>query len=120
MVVMKQPVREGSNSYVFLLACERTRNGHTAPSYLNLNSLAKRDADNIPVMPDWYELGNVQARLQKLAELGSVKATREVSIKAPRFDGDKRVYEQIMGEDGKLTSVAATRDQKVAILEAAK
>lgn len=116
MVVLKQPVREGSQSYVFLVACMRTRNGITKESYLNVNSLAKRDIHNDPVMPEFYECGSVEARLRKLAELGKVSADKEATIEVPVFDGDHIARESKIDEAGNTYQATVTRQQTVAIL----
>ena len=69
MKVKQQPVQAGSDTMVYLVACMRSRAGRDdAPYWFNLNSLAKRDVNNVPVHEEWYELGNCEARLQKLAD----------------------------------------------------
>lgn len=111
MIVRSQPVRKDSETKVFYVACERTRNGKKQNSWFNVNSLAKRDADNNPVYPEWYELGNVEARLQKLAEIGAITAKEEITVMVPTFDGNKRVYNDQLKEDGTTIQVAASHEQ---------
>lgn len=112
MVVRKQPVRPGSSTMVFLVACQRERNGKKTNTWFNANSLAKRDANNEPVYPMWYELGNLEARLQKLAEVGAITAKEEISVTVPTFDGNKRVYNDVLKDDGTTVQVAATHQQE--------
>ena len=116
MVVKKQPVQAGSKTMVFFVACKRVKNGKESNYWFNVNSLARRDADNNPVLPDWYELGNIDARLQKLGEVGAITAKEEVEIMSPVFDGNKRVYNDVVQEDGTTIKVGATTPKKVAII----
>ena len=67
---------------------------------------------NEPVYPMWYELGNLEARLQKLAEVGAITAKEEISVTVPTFDGNKRVYNDVLKDDGTTVQVAATHQQE--------
>lgn len=120
MKVKQQPVQAGSDTMVYLVACMRSRPGRDdAPYWFNLNSLAKRDVNNVPVHEEWYELGNVEARLRKLAELGAIKGGKEVEITVPLFQGNARVYNDEIQADGTIKKIGATKTQKVATIEAA-
>jgi hypothetical protein len=102
-----------------LVACELERGGKKKPYWFNVNSLSRRDADNNPVMPFWYELGNLTARLEKLGEVGAITCNKTVSIKATVFDGNKPKREMAIGVDGLMheTGRNATKDVKVNIVE---
>lgn len=120
MLVKMQPVQKGSDRKVVYVACERIKNNRKAPYWFNVNSLAKRDADNNPVYPEWYELGNVDARLHHLAEVGAITAKEEKEILVPLFEGNKRVYNDVAQEDGTIVKVGATKKQTVAMIIAAE
>ena len=126
MQVAIQPVRPLANGEnladvpkMALVACELERNGKKKPYWFNVNSLSRRNADNEPVMPFWYELGNLQARLAKLGEVGAITCTKTVNIKAPVFDGNRPKKEMVMGPDGLMheTGRNVTKDAKVNIVE---
>lgn len=120
MTVKEQPVQAGSDTMVYLVACMRSREGRPDSAYwFNLNSLAKRDINNVPVHEEWYDLGNVEARLRKLAELGAIKGGKEVEITVPLFQGNVRVYNDEVQADGTIKKIGATKTQKVATIEAA-
>ena len=116
MIVKKQPVSVGSKSMVYYVACKRVRNGKETNYWFNVNSLTRRDADNNPVFPEWYELGNLDARLEKLAEVGAITAKEEVKIMSPVFEGNKRVYNDVVQEDGTVIKVAAATPKPVAMI----
>lgn len=116
MLVKKQPVQKGSDRKVVYVACERIKNGKKSKYWFNVNSLAKRDADNNPVYPEWYELGNVDARLHRLAEVGAITANEEKEILVPAFDGNKRVYNDVVQENGTIVKQGAVKPQTVAVI----
>lgn len=116
MLVKKQPVQKGSDRKVIYVACERLKNGRKSTYWFNVNSLAKRDADNNPVYPEWYDLGNVDARLHKLAEVGAITAKEEKEILVPLFEGNKRVYNDEVQTDGTVIKIGATKKQTVAMI----
>lgn len=113
MVVKQMAPREGITTKVTFVACKRTRNGKEKVSYFNVNSMAKRDADNNPVFPELYELGNTQARLQWLAEKGGIKAGKAIDVKVPEFRNGERVCHDELQEDGTMKSVPNTTTQTV-------
>lgn len=116
--VIAQPVREGSKTEIFLVACMREKNGKITPSWFNLNSLTKRDSDNNPVYQEWYDLGNVDARLQALCTAGGIKAVSEQTIKVPAFDrAGNRIYSEVIGADGVPVQIGAVKEQKVVMFE---
>lgn len=117
VTVIAQPVRKGSDTEIFLVACVREKNGKKTPSWFNLNSLTKRDADNNPVYQDWYDLGNVEARLQALCAAGGIKAVGEQTIKVPAFKNGDRVYSEVIGADGVPVQIGAVKEQKVIMFE---
>ena len=102
---------------VDLVACQLTRNGKTRNSWFNVNSLGRKDADQVPVMPEWSEHENVFAKLQKLAEMGAITSGEEKKIKSVVFDNEtgrpKKVKE--LGMDGvyRETDRNELRDQTV-------
>lgn len=107
MIVKVQPVREPMANEdkaripkVAYVACELERNGVKRASWFNLNSLAKRDYQNKPVMQDWYDLGNANARAAKLAEVGAITSTESVDIQVTKFDGNAPVRKKELGADG--------------------
>ena len=107
MVVKVQPIREpivnediAKIPKVAFVACELERKGVKRNSWFNLNSLAKRDAENKPVMPMWYDLGNALARAQKLAEVGAITSNNSTTIQVTRFDGNRPVKKKELGADG--------------------
>jgi len=101
---------------VYYVACKRVRNGKETNYWFNVNSLTRRDADNNPVFPEWYELGNLDARLEKLAEVGAITAKEEVKVMSPVFEGNKRVYNDVVQEDGTVIKVAAATPKPVAMI----
>lgn len=113
MVVKQLAPREGMNTKVTFVACKRKRGGTEKVSYFNVNSMAKRDADNNPVFPELYELGNTQARLKWLAEKGGIKAGNQIEVKVPLFQNGNRVVHQELQEDGTYKSVPDTTTQLV-------
>lgn len=107
MIVKSQPVQIGSTTEVYLVACWRTRAGRTEkkPYWFNLNSLASRDVHQNPIYEEWYELGNVEARLQKLAECGAIKGGETFNVEMPEFKEGKRVTREIPNPNGDGTLI---------------
>lgn len=119
MVVKSQPIRKGSTAKVYMVACERERDGKKVPSWFNLNTLTKRDADNNPVQGEYYEAGNMKARLELLAKQGAVTSTGSVTIKVPVFGDDGKPEKlDVTDAEGNISTVNKTADQTVAIISA--
>lgn len=117
MVVKSQPVRKGMTAKVYMVACERERNGRKSPSWFNLNTLTKRDIDNKPVQGEFYEAGNMKARLELLAEKGAITCLEKRTIQVPEFDDDgKPIKIEAIDEEGNTTLVNKPKNQDVAII----
>lgn len=125
MIVKIQDVREAVPGEdrnripkVAYVACQLERNGATKNYWFNLNSLSRRDTNNKPVMPEWYELGNAEARLQKLAEYGAITCKETVDIDVTVFDGNRPKKKKTMGLDGVMheTNENETRKATVGII----
>lgn len=112
--IFHQEVRPGQDKYVVLVGCMRTRNGETKPSYFNVNSLHKRDVDNKPVYPEWYNIGDIRDRIKKLCEKGSLKCTGNTVYNAAVFGEDGKV-KMIPNDEGTL--VRAYEEKNTPILE---
>lgn len=117
-------VTPGSNTYTTIVKCEsEDKDGHKKATYFSLASLRKRDAENTPVQPTWYDLGNDGARLRALAKVGEIHGERTVEIMAPKFINGKRAEVEVLNEDGspviengKVKIAYDDRPQKVVII----
>lgn len=81
-----QPVRAGQNGKVYFVGAELERNGKKMTTWFNLNFFNKRDANQIPVNPTWYAIGDMRSRVEALAKVGEIRATGSVDIQVPVFD----------------------------------
>lgn len=98
MIVEEIPISKGSKSKaLYVRALDKTTRKTVR---FSLSSLRKRDVNNVPVLPGWYELGNDQARLQKLAEIGEITGSSEKTIEVPVFEGGVRKYNNVLNPDG--------------------
>ena len=117
MTVMSQPIAKKSTSKVYLVACERERNGRKSPSWFNLNTLLKRDINNDPVQGEFYDAGNMKARLELLAQYGAITSTETRTIQVPEFGDDgKPVKIDVVDDEGNVKTVNKPKDQPVAII----
>ena len=116
MIVKSNPVRKGSETLVYYVACRRTRGKVTTDSAFNLNSLSKRDINNEPVYPEFYNLGSLKARLEKLAELGKIWCKETKTIQVQKFSGNVPQYHDEVQEDGTILSVRTPVAQEVAVI----
>lgn len=117
MVVKQQPIRKGSTSKVYMVACIRERDGRKSPSWFNLNTLMKRDINNEPVQGEFYDAGNMKARLELLAECGAITSFETRTIQVPEFGDDgKPVKEEVMDDEGNVTLRNKPQNQPVAII----
>lgn len=90
MMIRKQVTRQHGTNYSFFVLATCTRNNKTQLKWFNIGSLARQDANRDAIMPEWYELGNVYARAQKLAGR-VIKVTDEKSVEMPKFEDGVRV-----------------------------
>lgn len=90
MMIRKQVTRQSGANYSFFVLATCTRNNKTQLKWFNIGSLARQDANRDAIMPEWYELGNVYARAQKLAGR-VIKVTDEKSVEMPKFEDGVRV-----------------------------
>lgn len=122
-----QPVRAGSNGKVYFVSAQLTRNGKTFDTWFNLNFLNKRDANQVPVNPTWYGLGDMKARVEALAKVGEIRATGTVDINVPVFDRaanrnkvvptiDKQTGLQMIDEYGTAMTHVETRKQTCTVI----
>jgi len=117
-------VRKGSKSGYHIILCESEYKDKKKTTWFGLPALYKRDANNEPVNPSWYELGNNLDRIKALCEVGEIHGTREVEIDVPVFNAEgQRVYTDQFNpdgtpvlKDGVQVSVPATKKQKVVLL----
>jgi hypothetical protein len=117
MVVKQQPIRKGSTSKVYMVACIRERDGRQSPSWFNLNTLMKRDINNEPVQGEFYDAGNMKARLELLAEYGAITSFETRTIQVPEFGDDgKPMKEEVMDDEGNVTLRTKPQNQEVAII----
>jgi hypothetical protein len=118
MIVKSQPIRKGdSKTKVYMVACIRERNGRKAASWFNLNTLMKRDINNEPVQGEFYDAGNMKARLELLAEYGAITSLETRTIQVPEFGDDgKPKKEEVMDDEGNVTLRNKPQNQEVAII----
>ena len=90
MLIRKQVTRVSGNNYGFFVLATCTRGGKSQLKWFNIGSLARQDAARDAIMPEWYELGNVYARAQKLAGR-VIDITEEKSVEMPKFEDGVRV-----------------------------
>ena len=110
-------VSKTTKAKVYLVACERERNGRKAPSWFNLNTLTKRDIDNKPVQGEFYEAGNMKARLELLAEKGAITCVEKRTIQVPIFGDDGKPEKiEAIDDEGNVTLVNKPGNQDVAII----
>lgn len=82
----EQPIAVGSTNKVVLIACIRVRNNNERPSWFNLNSLGKRDVDNVKQHELFADCGDAYDRAVRLCELGAIKAVSMKEIAVPLFE----------------------------------
>lgn len=90
MLIRKQVTRANGNNYGFFVLATCTRGGKSQLKWFNIGSLARQDANRVAVMPEWYELGNVYARAQKLAGR-IIDIKEEKPVEMPKFEDGVRV-----------------------------
>lgn len=72
---------------VVLLACMRKRGeGDPKPSWFNVNSLGKRDVDNVKQHELFVDCVDAYDRVEKLCELGAIEAVGTKEIAVPLFE----------------------------------
>lgn len=90
MLIRKQVTRPSGTNYSFFVLAECTRNNKKQLKWFNLGSLARQDANRDAIMQEWYDLGNVYARAEKLAGR-KISITAEKSCEMPHFENGVRV-----------------------------
>lgn len=100
MLIRKQLTRTNGNNYAFFVLASCTRGDKTKLKWFNIGLLARQDANRDAIMPEWYELGNVYARAQKLAGR-TINITEEKQVEMPKFEDGVRV------EDATVTKTVA-------------
>lgn len=86
MVIKEQPIAKGSTNKVVICACIRVRGGSERPSWFNINSLGKRDVDNVKQHELFADCADAYDRVVRLAELGAIKAVDTKEIAVPLFE----------------------------------
>lgn len=106
MELMDVQVQPGSESWTTLVKCEseytspKTNVTTKAPTWFAIATLRRRDADNNPIQPTWYNLGNDRKRLEALAKVGEIKGEGTVQVEVPKFVNNKRAEVEVLNEDG--------------------
>lgn len=113
MQIRKVQVRKGSDASFYLvnggLVSEDGKN--VTPSWFNLNSLTKRDADRVAVNPSWVDL-DPATRLEALAKMGEIKAEKVIKVQMPVFTANgERQY----ATDENFVSHSVTRPRDVVV-----
>ena len=98
-VVEQAPRREGQRP-TYLVAC--TRNG--VKSWLNPSFFLALNADLQPIYPKWAALGGAKAVVEKLIEMGEIKAADEpMTVVLTKFNRDGSIAEEaVRDEKGEL------------------
>jgi hypothetical protein len=109
--IFHQEVRPKQDSYITLVGCMRTRGGETKPSYFNVNSLHKRDVNNQPVYPEWYNLGDIKERIKELCKRGSIKCTGMMKYNAAVFEDNK--VKMVPNDEGELVRAFEEKDAPI-------
>lgn len=116
-------VQPGSDIYTTLVKCEseytnpKTNQTSKTTTWFSLATLRRRDADNEPIQPTWYNLGNDRARLEGLAKMGEIKGEGTIQVEVPKFVNNKRVEVEVLNDDGTPViengKVKVTYDNKI-------
>ena len=99
-------VTAGSESWTTLVKCEseytNPKTGKTIKkaTWFSLATLRRRDADNEPFQPTWYDLGNDRKRLEALVKMGEIHGEGVVEGMVPKFVNGKRAEIEVLNEDG--------------------
>ena len=101
MEIYWRAIRKGNKNGFNIVKCESEYKGKKKVTYFSLPSLRTIDKDNTPVNPTWFDLGNDEARLQKLADMGEITGLNTVEITVYDLDDTgKRKQVQIFEQDG--------------------
>jgi hypothetical protein len=90
MLIKKQVTRAGGNNFAFLVLGRRTRGNKTGLAWFNLNTLSRVDANREPIMPEYFDLGNIYARAQQIAGR-TIKIATEKQCDMPKFENGVRI-----------------------------
>lgn len=84
-----------ASGWMWIIPCESSYKGKTKSTWFNVSSLKRQDVNREPMHPEWFALGNLEARVNALAKLGTI--TGESTAK---FDVPKAF---VVGDNGRLT-----------------
>jgi hypothetical protein len=122
--IKEQPIAVGSKNKVVLLACVRVRNNSERPSWFNINSLGKRDVDNVKQHELFMDCADAYDRVVKLCELGAIKAVSTKEIAVPLFEEKPdangkpvRKYKMETDGDGVEVKVFVNGTQTIPVFE---
>lgn len=117
-------VRKGQKAGYYIVKCQSEIDGKTKTTWFGLPALSKRDVDNNPVNPSWYELGDDFKRVEALAKVGEITGVGTIKIKVPVFteDGQPK-FAEVLNEDGSpviengvVKTERAVREQSVVLI----
>lgn len=89
--IRRQVTRVGGNNKTTIICGERTRAGVTKLAWFNLGQLSRTDINDNPMMPEWYDLPNDNAKIAKLHSMGKFKITDSRTIPVQKWDGAVRL-----------------------------
>lgn len=80
--IIKKQKNRSNSGYNYYAACEKIRDGKKSISWICLNYFLLKDAYGNPIMPGWFGLGNMEARVKELIWRGGrVKSiTKKVTL----------------------------------------
>jgi hypothetical protein len=97
--IRRQATSDSGKNKTTLICGERTRAGKTTLAWFNLGSLNREDINNVPVMPEWHELGNDYLKIEKLHSMGQFEVTDTKKIDVQKWDGAVRVEGETESRD---------------------
>lgn len=124
--IKEQPISANSKMKVVLLACMRKRGeGDPKPSWFNVNSLGKRDVDNVKQHELFVDCVDAYDRVEKLCELGAIEAVGTKEIAVPLFEEEpdpvtgrpKRKMKVEVDPDGVEVKIPINGTQEIPVFE---
>lgn len=79
-----RPSATAKNGWIWIVPCESHYNGKVKSTWFNVSSFKRQDVDQAPMHPSWYNLGNLEARVNKLEDLGEIKGIKTATFKTPK------------------------------------